>query len=194
MTSDNLGFPKPRHGSCAYFSAAFGRILEVGWTNFRPPSRFGHAAIRSLNVPALLAILAAALSACTVGPDFTPPAAPSTTGYISPGEAPVREAAAGPVAAPQTVALGESVTAEWWTLFRSPEIDALVKEAIAGSPTLESATARLTQAQESVAAASGALYPQVNFSASVAREKLNPSSFGLQPDNVSLPPKEWPQT
>src|SRR5271168_2451303 len=188
MTSDNLGSPKPRHGSCAYFSAAFGRILEVGWTNFRPPSRFGHAAIRSLDVPALMAILAAALSACTVGPDFTPPTAPSAAGYISPGEASVREAVPASAAARQTVALGESVTAEWWTLFRSPEIDTLVKEAIAASPTLESATARLTAAQEAVAAASGALYPQVDFGASATRGKINAASYGLNPDTVRLPP------
>jgi NodT family efflux transporter outer membrane factor (OMF) lipoprotein len=136
----------------------------------------------------LAAILAAALSACTVGPDFTPPAAPSTTGYTSPSEAPVREGAAGPAAPTQTVALGESVTAEWWTLFRSPEIDALVKEAIAGSPTLESATARLTAAREAVAAASGALYPQVDFSASATRGKINAASYGLNPDSTLLPP------
>jgi NodT family efflux transporter outer membrane factor (OMF) lipoprotein len=86
------------------------------------------------------------------------------------------------------VALGEKVAAEWWTLFRSPEIDALVKEAIVDSPTLESATARLTAAQEAVAAASGALYPQVDFSASVTRGKINAASFGLNPDFARLPP------
>lgn len=137
--------------------------------------------------PVLAAMLAAS-SACTVGPDFTPPPAPSTMRYTSPGEAPVREAVAGPAVPTQTVTLGERVTAEWWTLFRSPEIDALVKEAIAGSPTLESATARLTEAQEAVAAASGALYPQVDFSASVTRGKINAASFGLNPDRVPLPP------
>jgi NodT family efflux transporter outer membrane factor (OMF) lipoprotein len=100
----------------------------------------------------------------------------------------VRKGGAGPAAPTQMVALGESVTAEWWTLFRSPEIDALVKEAVAGSPTLESATARLAAAREAVAAASGALYPQVDFSASATRGKLNAASFGLNPDSTPLPP------
>jgi NodT family efflux transporter outer membrane factor (OMF) lipoprotein len=133
-------------------------------------------------------IVAIALSACTVGPNFTPPTPPSTTGYISPSDAPLRKDAAGSATATQSVALGESVTAEWWTLFRSPEVDALVKEAIANSPTLESAAARLTAAQESVAAASGALYPQVDFGASATRGKINAASYGLNPDTVRLPP------
>jgi outer membrane protein TolC len=100
----------------------------------------------------------------------------------------VREGVAAPAAPTQTVSLGESVTAEWWTLFRSPEIDALMKEAIANSPTLESAAARLMEAREAVVAASGALYPQVDFSASVTRGKINAASFGLNPDRVPLPP------
>jgi NodT family efflux transporter outer membrane factor (OMF) lipoprotein len=108
--------------------------------------------------------------------------------YTAPGETPVRETVPEPAASTQTVALGEGVTAEWWTLFRSPEIDALVKEAIAGSPTLESATARLTAAREAVSAASGALYPQVDFSASVTRGNINAASFGLNPDFARLPP------
>jgi NodT family efflux transporter outer membrane factor (OMF) lipoprotein len=188
MTSYNLGSPKPRQTSCEHFSAAYGRILGADWTHSRLPSRFGGAAIGSLGASAPTVIIAIALSACTVGPDFTPPTPPSTTGYISPGEAPASEAVAGPAVPTQTVALGEKVAAEWWTLFRSPEIDALVKEAIAGSPTLESATARLTAAQEAVAAASGALYPQVDFSASVTRGKINAASFGLNPDRTPLPP------
>lgn len=131
----------------------------------------------------LAAILAAALSGCTVGPDFKPPEAPSTETYIPAGETTATPATASPA-----VALGERVTAEWWTLLQSPEIDQLVKDAVANSPTLESAKARLTAAQETVAAASGALYPQVNFTSSVTRGKINASSFGLKPDTFRLPP------
>ena len=134
------------------------------------------------------ALLIAALSGCTVGPDFTPPVAPSTVRYVPTAETSTGETVAGPAVPIQTVGLGETVTAEWWTLFRSPEIDDLVKEAVAGSPTLESAAARLMEAQEVVAAASGALYPQVGLSASVTREKISLASFGLKPNGISLPP------
>ena len=116
------------------------------------------------------------------------PDLPSVTRYTSPGEA----AAAGPHGAPtvptHTVVLGKRVTAEWWTLFRSPNLDTLVKQAIAGSRTLESAKARLVQAREAIAAASSALYPQVGFNASVTQEKQSAASFGLTPNQAPLPP------
>ena len=124
--------------------------------------------------PLVLALLACG---CTVGPNFTPPAAPAVAGYIPPREA-----------TPQSMALGQSVTAEWWTLFRAPGVDALVKQAINGSPTLAGATARVNQAQEELTRATGAIYPALNLQSSVTREKLNAASFGLEPGTFPLPP------
>ncbi len=86
------------------------------------------------------------------------------------------------------MAFGQTVTQAWWRLFRSSDLDQLVRQAIAGSPTLDGAKARLAAAQEAVASASSALYPQVNFNASVAREKLSATSFGLSPNQFALPP------
>ena len=80
------------------------------------------------------------------------------------------------------------MTSDWWTLFRSPDLDRLVKQSIADSPTLDAAKARLVAAHEDVTATTGALYPQVGFSASVAREKVSAATFGLHPDAVILPP------
>jgi NodT family efflux transporter outer membrane factor (OMF) lipoprotein len=142
--------------------------------------------VRNWGSPVIVALLVAASSGCTVGPDFAPPKEPSTHRYTPPGETPVSDASAS--SPKQTIALGEKVTANWWNLFRSPEIDTLVKQAIVGSPTLESAKARLTEAQEMVAATSGALYPQVSFDASVARERLSATTFGLKPGAFPLPP------
>jgi NodT family efflux transporter outer membrane factor (OMF) lipoprotein len=124
------------------------------------------------------AVLAVAVSGCTVGPNFTPPAAPVVARYTAPGEK----------TAPRSVVLGERVKDEWWTLFRSPDLDRVVQQAITGNLTFESAKARLAAAREAVVAASGALYPQVGFGASVTREKLSASGFGLHPDSVPLPP------
>jgi NodT family efflux transporter outer membrane factor (OMF) lipoprotein len=124
------------------------------------------------------AMLAVAASGCTVGPNFTPPAAPVVTRYTAPDEK----------TAPRSVVLGEKVADEWWTLFRSPDLDRVVKQAVTGNLTFESAKARLAAARESVVAASGALYPQVNFGASITREKVSASSFGLNPNSISLPP------
>src|ERR1700677_100999 len=144
-------------------------------------------AMRHSSARILASLLRLAVAGCMVGPDFMSPDLPSVMRYTSPGEAP----AAGPHGAPtiptQTVALGGRLTAEWWTLFRSPNLDTLVKEAIAGSRTLESAKARLTQAREAIAAASSALYPQVGFNASVTQEKQTAGSFGLTENQAPLP-------
>jgi hypothetical protein len=88
----------------------------------------------------------------------------------------------------QTLALGDKVTVEWWTLFRSPDLDLLVKQAITGSPTFESAKARLEAAREAVAAASSSLYPQVGFNVGFTCEKESATIFGLEPQAFPLPP------
>jgi NodT family efflux transporter outer membrane factor (OMF) lipoprotein len=88
----------------------------------------------------------------------------------------------------QTVAIGEKVAVDWWMLFRSPDLDQMVQQALAGSRTLESAKARLIQAREAVAVSSSALYPQVGLTAGVAREKVSATEFGLGPEAFPLPP------
>ncbi|HEY2595490.1 MAG TPA: TolC family protein, partial [Chloroflexota bacterium] len=136
--------------------------------------------------PLIAAVFAAATAGCTtVGPNFKPPPAPTTTHYTSPGERTAPDPDDGSPS--QTVALGEKVTADWWTLFRSPDLDGLVKQAIAGSPTLDSARARLVEAREGVIVARSALYPQIGFNASIAGEKQSAAMFGLQPNAFPLP-------
>jgi NodT family efflux transporter outer membrane factor (OMF) lipoprotein len=134
-------------------------------------------------------MLALAVSACaTVGPNFTSPEAPTVTRYTSPAEGPLINPDPGPTAPVQTLSVGDKVAVDWWTLYRSPDLERLVKEAIAGSPTLESAKARLMAAREEVAAARGALYPQVSIGASATEEKLTAGAFGLTPARAPLPP------
>jgi NodT family efflux transporter outer membrane factor (OMF) lipoprotein len=129
----------------------------------------------------MAATLALVAGCTTVGPNFKPPAEPTVTRYISPGETSASMTG-------QTVALGEKVTADWWTLFRSPDLDQLVKQAIADSPTLDSAKARLAEAREGVAQARSALYPQASLAAGFSREKESPAMFGLAPNAFPLPP------
>jgi NodT family efflux transporter outer membrane factor (OMF) lipoprotein len=194
-----LDSPRRRRASSARCCVGYGRLWRPGEWGSDLLGRVGRAAVRSrgtpliarlrrLGAPALATMLAAASSSCTVGPNFTAPATPSTARYSSPGERTAPDVDVRALAPSQTVALGEKVTAEWWTLFRSAELDLLVKQAISGSPTLESAKARLTEAREAVAEASSALYPQVNFDASIAREKVSAATFGLRPDVAPLPP------
>jgi NodT family efflux transporter outer membrane factor (OMF) lipoprotein len=133
-------------------------------------------------------MLTVVVSGCTVGPDFRTPEAPTTTHYTAPGERSVPAADARTAVPRQIVVLGDKVTSDWWTLFRSPELDRLVKQSIADSPTLEGAKGRLAAAREAVTATTGALYPQIGVSASATRGKVTAASFGLHPDAVPLPP------
>src|SRR6185312_17174509 len=101
-------------------------------------------------------LAAALLCGCTVGPNFHRPAAPAATAYRPAGEsAPVgttaaaaqrRAPAAGAYA--QQIRLGAPVTPEWWTLFRSPQLDALMRRAVADNRDLAAAKATLAQARE----------------------------------------------
>lgn len=131
-----------------------------------------------------VALAALTLGGCTVGPDFKAPAPPAVTAYTAPDEA--GRPAAG--ARRQAVALGAPADAVWWRSFGSPALDRLVRAALAGSPTIEAARARLAEAHYAVAATTGALFPQVGLNASVAREKLSPTTFGLSPTAFPLPP------
>jgi NodT family efflux transporter outer membrane factor (OMF) lipoprotein len=138
--------------------------------------------------PLAVVLLSLAVLGCAAGPDFKAPAPPATTGYVPPGETAASEHDPGQAVSKQSLALGAEVESDWWTLFQSPELEHVVQQAIAGSRTLESAKARLTQAHEAIAASSSALYPQVGLTAGVAREKVSATEFGLGPRAFPLPP------
>jgi NodT family efflux transporter outer membrane factor (OMF) lipoprotein len=133
------------------------------------------------------AVLIMAVAGCTVGPDFEAPKSPSLTRYTSPGEATVPGPDATKPAPAQAIALGARVAANWWTLFRSSKLDLLVKQAIAGNLTLESAKARLAEAREAIAVATSALYPQIGLNAGITEQKQSADAFGLTPDVAPLP-------
>ncbi|MDR3514969.1 MAG: efflux transporter outer membrane subunit [Azospirillaceae bacterium] len=119
---------------------------------------------------------AIALTACTVGPDFTPPASPGTPGYVAAGDT---TQADGPGSATQHVALGQKIASDWWSLFHSQALDDVIRQAIAGNRTLASAKATLSQAQEQIAAARGEQLPHADLSVGAAREEEDYAAFGL---------------
>jgi NodT family efflux transporter outer membrane factor (OMF) lipoprotein len=137
----------------------------------------------------LAGVLGLSVAGCMVGPDFKTPDALAVSRYASPEES-LQPRRAGDHGEPalQTIAVGEKVSADWWTLFQSRELNRVVKEAIAGSPTLESAEARLAQAHEAVKVSASALYPQIGFNAGDQQEKVSANTFGLPPSAFPLPP------
>jgi outer membrane protein TolC len=85
--------------------------------------------------------LVALLAGCRVGPNFVPPAPPGVTAYTSPKAAPDLTAGSGEPA--QRLVSGQAIPAAWWQLFRSTTLDMVVRQAIAGSPTIDAARAKL---------------------------------------------------
>ena len=81
----------------------------------------------------------------------------------------------------ERLAAGKDLPPQWWTLFRSPALDGLVRQALEGSPTLARAGAKLRQVQEDLSARGGATrYPKLDARLSANRIDLNPQSAGLQ--------------
>jgi NodT family efflux transporter outer membrane factor (OMF) lipoprotein len=61
----------------------------------------------------------------------------------------------------------------WWKRFDDPVLDALQQQALANSPTLAIAAARLDQARASLSAISASLFPQVGLAERAARQKTS---------------------
>jgi NodT family efflux transporter outer membrane factor (OMF) lipoprotein len=132
------------------------------------------------------ALVAAAvlLTGCAVGPDFKSPDAPQTTRF-TPSPMPTSTVGAAVVAGDvQTLHDGGTIPADWWTLFQSPELDALIKTAIANNPTLQSAAAALKSAQEQVTVSRAGFFPNVSGTVQDARERVSPITSGLPPNQL----------
>jgi NodT family efflux transporter outer membrane factor (OMF) lipoprotein len=135
-----------------------------------------------LAVVATSAGLALLLGGCAVGPNFkTPPAPPDSTAYTPapmPAQTPSAPAAATGGAA-QTFVKGQDIPALWWSVFRSPALDQLIRAALAQSPSMAAAEATLRQAQQNYLAQSGALaWPAVNGQLGAQRERASAAGGG----------------
>jgi NodT family efflux transporter outer membrane factor (OMF) lipoprotein len=135
----------------------------------------------ALSTRALLsaASVAALLSGCAVGPDFERPAAPADQTYDNAPLAGSTDHAAVHGGETQNFAAGMDVPGEWWSLFRSPALDQLVRQALASNPDLQAADATLRQAQELAAAKGGALFPSVDASLNQQRERVSAAQTGI---------------
>ena len=120
--------------------------------------------------------LALATGACTVGPNFRVPDAPSVVRYTTGDMA--RETVAAEGQAQRFVE--RDIPGEWWTLFASPKLDALVRQALANSPTLAESRARLAQAREALNARKGATdWPSVDGNVGISRQQVDPAALGF---------------
>jgi NodT family efflux transporter outer membrane factor (OMF) lipoprotein len=131
--------------------------------------------------PVLSVTIAALAASCAVGPQFHRPEAPADAGY-APTPLPQMSAAA-PIQGGEAQSLvGDSdIPFEWWQLFKSPALNALVERAFKANPTIAAAQAALVQAQEMVAAQRGYFFPTINANYDFERQKI---SGNLTVDNV----------
>lgn len=112
---------------------------------------------------------------CAVGPNFHRPDAPSVARYTH-GSDPTATVAVNGTA--QRFHPGESVTADWWQLFQSAQLNELVTEAIAHNPGLDAAQASLRASQDNLRSGYGIFYPAADADVGATRERYTPANIG----------------
>jgi NodT family efflux transporter outer membrane factor (OMF) lipoprotein len=117
--------------------------------------------LASLSAALSAALLAALLTGCAAGPDYQRPevAMPPTWTV----EAPFR------LAQPDDAAFKGA----WWQRFGDAQLDELQRQALAGSPTLAIANARLLQARAALAGTEAQLWPQLGLNTRAARQRTS---------------------
>ena len=122
-------------------------------------------AARKFSAKAAAFAAATLLTSCAVGPDFLHPAAPEVTRYTKEPLAPRTSSTDAATGLSQHFAQGRDIPQEWWTLFKSPALNALIKQSLNNNPDLQSAIATLRASKEAVYAQQGNFFPfvQANF-------------------------------
>ena len=136
-------------------------------------------------VAATAAFVAALVGGCAVGPNFKRPQAPQTDAYTADALPPKTAASEGPAGTAQAYVNGGDIPAQWWTLFHSEKLNALVEQSLKGSPDVIAAQAALRQAHENLLAQEGSLLPALDGNATGVRQKISAAEFG-QPGGGSF--------
>jgi outer membrane protein TolC len=126
------------------------------------------------HVTGLVALAALTLLAsCAVGPDFKKPAVPQVNGYT---QSPLSTTSSSTNVAggeAQRFMNGQDIPGEWWKLFHSRPLNALIERSLTNNPDLKAAQAALTVARENVLVQKGAFFPSIAGSFSAARQKTS---------------------
>jgi NodT family efflux transporter outer membrane factor (OMF) lipoprotein len=134
-----------------------------------------HLSMKSVLKRAALPALAV-LSGCAVGPNFHQPAAPAGAGY-SPAPLDGTHAASGPLGTAQKFVQAQDIPGEWWTLFQSKPLDALIKQALAANPSIAAAQASLRVAEENTLAQDGSFFPSIGLQANGSKNQTSTASL-----------------
>ena len=116
------------------------------------------------------AVLAAALSGCSLAPHYERPAAvPPSPSYKEAGDWKV------------SVPADTSARGRWWSMFGDPDLDALEMQVSTTNQTLKSALASLEQARAQTRIARSAWFPTLTAQAAVTRGEVSVYSQGYTP-------------
>jgi NodT family efflux transporter outer membrane factor (OMF) lipoprotein len=134
------------------------------------------------------------LAACAVGPDYHTPAAPAVSAF-TPSALPAATAAADGVS--QTFLSGADIAGDWWSLYHSPQLNALVTAGLANNPTLGAAQQTLIEAEENLRAEQGSFFPTISGNFQAERERISSAQLasaggtatgGSAVTNANIPP------
>jgi outer membrane protein, multidrug efflux system len=112
------------------------------------PSRSSHAI-------AVCALVATA--ACSTGPKYVRPSIAPPAIFKSPASAGGQDA----------------LSADWWRLYRDPDLEALIDAANASNQTIRQAVARVDEARALVRVAGGYRYPTIGATAAATRQRTS---------------------
>jgi NodT family efflux transporter outer membrane factor (OMF) lipoprotein len=141
--------------------------------------------MRAITIAVVL-LIAVVLAGCMVGPDFHSPSSTAVIGYAPKPMATQTVSADVVGGGAQIFEPGYDIPAEWWTLFRSQQLNQLIAEAIAKNPNLQAAQAALRVAAEDVSAQQGYLYPSIVGGVAGKRERRLFYEKGI-PSGVGAP-------
>jgi len=114
-------------------------------------------------------LLATALAACTVGPDYHAPRVALAPGYAS-----------GSVVAP--------TAAPWWASFNDPLLDRVVARALAQNMDIAAAAARVDQARAAAKGAGAALLPTLSAQGAAEQDHISRQTpFGAASAELGFP-------
>jgi NodT family efflux transporter outer membrane factor (OMF) lipoprotein len=81
---------------------------------------------------------------------------------------------------------GSDISAQWWTLFRSPALNTLVERSLKANPNIQAAQAALRVALENVYAQQGAFFPTVDAGFNASRNKTSNSLAPVPANNTNI--------
>jgi NodT family efflux transporter outer membrane factor (OMF) lipoprotein len=136
--------------------------------------------------PTLAGIAVLALAGCAAGPDFHAPPPPSVDQFTR-APLPAETASVGaPGGAVQRFVRDADMPGAWWSLYRSPALNALVDRARKANADLAAAQSALRAARENYLVSRAGLLPTVDGSYNLNSQKVAHSVASPLADNASI--------